>query len=222
MILLCRSNVHRQACLSPTTDLWAIVDQACVRRLLGDARVLVLPAVEFPFCTAVHEVSRTVSYECLCARCAATEPNGTAFLTSSACAQQAGPENVFHVNPKKIITLQTGHQLFVLLFGFLSCLVLVAFNVPRRRNGKNHEIKEEPWRLRCGAQKVHDALMKQIVKENCGATVILLFTWRTHKCQVTKLSSVGTESVFDVTRDCKAVVCTTPNSRRTCNSCCRV
>ena len=52
--------------------------------------------------------------------------------------------------------MQTGHQLFVLLFGILACLVLVAFNVRGRLSGKNNEIKEEPWRLRCGAQKVHE------------------------------------------------------------------
>ena len=92
------------------------------------------------------------------------------------CTAGGTRENEFHVNPKKIITLQTGHQLFVLLFGILACLVLVAFNVRGRLSAKNHEIKEEPWRLRCGAQKVHDAFMKQFAKENCGATVNLLIT----------------------------------------------
>ena len=82
--------------------MWATVDKAGARRLLGDARVLVLPAVEFLSCTALHEVFGTVSYECLCARCIAIEPNGTAFLTSLACAQQAGPEKTsFEFIPRK-------------------------------------------------------------------------------------------------------------------------
>ena len=83
--------------------MWAIVDQAGVRRLLGDAREVVLPAVEFPSCTAVHEVSRTVSYECLCERCIAIEPNGTCIsFELGVCTAGGTRENEFHVIPSKL------------------------------------------------------------------------------------------------------------------------
>ena len=147
----------------------------------------------------------------------------TAFLTSMACAHQAEAQKTSfasqslgkHHTPDWTSVICVAH-------GILACLVLAAFHVGKRYSVKNHEIEvkiaRETLETALGHKESSRDTDDMVLKGKVWNCVELRISWRIPRCQLTKSSSVGTESSH-VTRDCKAIVDTTANSRLKCNWC---
>ena len=151
----------------------------------------------------------------------------TAFLTSKACAQQAGAEKMcFASQSLGVLTLQTGHQLFVLLLVFFVSLLLVAFPVGKRYSGKNYEVE-----MRILKQTLENALWSKEGSRGNDEMIRKRKSWnRSETADQLENPKVPIDEIiirpygecFHVTRDCKAIVDMVASSRRKCNWCCGV
>ena len=125
----------------------------------------------------------------------------TTFLTSMACAQQAGSEKTSlasQVGGKSThCRLDIGY-LSCSWLGVLACFVLVAFHVGRRHSGKNHEIEvkilKESLETALGCKessRSNDEMVRKRKVWCIGETADQL---ENPSCKLTKCSSAGAES----------------------------